>query len=210
MNMSFRVCILALITGLWGPSLAAQETTGTLLFDVKPFTSEVKLKEKIEKQLKTGGIEWGTAEGQLVVSLVNKRFIRFELPNMTRYGESKTLELAPGSYRLSCVGFVPEGGFSVDKALKKGAYFNLDVLTFEVVAGKTTTMEVYPTIKAESTFLLKFYVPQLFVKIVDEGVLRNEAVINDRTAASIAWDDYDGPLKFTVEPAAAPEPAPSP
>jgi hypothetical protein len=207
MSRTFPVCLVALITGLWSLSLPAQEVTGTLIFDVKPFTSEVKLKEKIEKQLKTGGIEWGTAEGQLVVSLVNKRFIRFDLPNMTRYGESKSLELAPGSYRLSCVGFVPEGGFSVDKALRKGAYFNLDVLTFDVVAGRTITLEVYPTIQAESTFLLKFYVPQLLVKILDEGTVRNESVINDRTAASIAWDDYDGPLKFTVEPeAVAPTP----
>lgn len=102
---------------------------------------------------------------------------------------------------------MPEGGFSVDKALRKGAYFNLHVLTFDVVAGRTITLEVYPTIQAESTFLLKFYVPQLLVKILDEGTVRNESVINDRTAASIAWDDYDGPLKFTVEPeAAAPAP----
>lgn len=154
MSRTFPACLVALITGFWSLSLPAQEANGTLSFDVKPFASE----------------------GQLVVSLVNKRFIRFDLPNMTRYGESRTLELPPGSYRVSCVGFVPEGGFSVDKALRKGAYFNL-------------------------------YVPQLFVKIIEEGAVKNEAVINYRTAASIAWDDYDGPLKFTVEPEA---PAPSP
>jgi len=184
------------MTGLWSLSLWAQETRGVVIFDVKAFTSEVKLKEKIENQLKTGGIEWGVAEGQLVVSLVNKRFIRFELPNLTRYGESKNLELEPGTYRLTCVGFVPEGGLSVEKALKKGAYFNLDVQTFEVVAGKTTTIEVHPTIQKKSTFFVKFFTPELLVRVSEEGAAKKEGVINERTDASIAWDDYKGPLKF--------------
>ena len=196
MSKGLRACVVALMTGLWSLSLWAQETRGVVIFDVKAFTSEVKLKEKIENQLKTGGIEWGVAEGQLVVSLVNKRFIRFELPNLTRYGESKNLELEPGTYRLTCVGFVPEGGLSVEKALKKGAYFNLDVQTFEVVAGKTTTIEVHPTIQKKSTFFVKFFTPELLVRVSEEGAAKKEGVINERTDASIAWDDYKGPLKF--------------
>ena len=196
MSKGLRACVVALMTGLWSLSLWAQETRGVVIFDVKAFTSEVKLKEKIEKQLKTGGIEWGVAEGQLVVSLVNKRFIRFELPNLTRYGESKSLELEPGTYRLTCVGFVPEGGLSVEKALKKGAYFNLDVQTFEVVAGRTTTIEVHPTIQKKSTFFVKFFTPELLVRVSEEGAAKKEGVINERTDASIAWDDYKGPLKF--------------
>lgn len=196
MRNSMRAITAALLAGLWSLPLAAQEENGTLVFDVKPFASKVKLKEKIEERLKSGGIEWGTAEGQLVVTLVNKRFIAFDLPHMTRYGESKTISLAPGTYQVSCAGFLPEGGFSVEKALSKGAYFNLDVLSFDVVAGATTTIEVYPTIESETTFLLKFYTPQLLMKVVDDAAIKHEAVINDRTPASIAWDDYDGPLKF--------------
>ncbi len=196
MNRSFRVCAVALITGLWSLALCAQESQGTLLFDVKPFTSEVKLKDKIRKLLETGGIEWGLAEGQLVVSMVNKRFIRFDLPNMTRYGESKSLQLEPGTYRITCVGFIPEGGFSVEKALKKGAYFNLDMQTIEVIAGKTTTVEVNPTIQKKSTFFIKFFTPELLVKIIEDGTVKAELVINERKDASIAWEDYNGPLKF--------------
>jgi hypothetical protein len=196
MGKGLRVCVVALMTGLWSLSLWAQESRGTLVFEVKPFTSEVKLKEKIENQLKTGGIEWGVAEGQLVVSLVNKRFIRFELPNLTRYGERKSLELEPGTYRLTCVGFVPEGGLSVEKALKKGAYFNLDIQTFDVVADKTTTIEVHPTIQKKSTFLVKFFTPELLVRVIEEGAAKTERVINERMDASIAWEDYKGPLKF--------------
>ncbi|HEY7753227.1 MAG TPA: hypothetical protein VH856_05385 [Steroidobacteraceae bacterium] len=197
MHTTIRAAALAAAAALW--TLSAQAATGTLVFDVKPFTSAVKLKEKIENRLKTGGIEWGAADGQLVITTVNKRFIRFDLPHMTRYGESKTLELAPGTYTLHAPSFIPEGGLSVEKALAKGAFFNMDLLTFEIAEGKSTTLEVHPTIQSESTFLLKFYMPQLLVKLVEDGVVRQELVINERTDKSIAWNDYHGPLKFTVE-----------
>lgn len=196
MRKGLRILAFALLTGWWSLSLVAQEARGTLVFDVKPFTSEIELKEKIESQLKSGGLEWGVADGQLVVSMVNKRFVRFDLSNFTRYGESKTLELAPGTYRLTCIGFVPEGGMSAEKALRKGAYFNLDIRTFDVVAGKTTTIEVHPKIQKNSVFLTKFYVPELLVKVIEDGETRAEGVISARTEASVPWEDYNGPLKF--------------
>jgi hypothetical protein len=197
MHTTIRAAALAAAAALW--TLSAQAATGTLVFDVKPFTSAVKLKEKIENRLKTGGIEWGAADGQLVITTVNKRFIRFDLPHMTRYGESKTLELAPGTYTIHCAAFIPEGGLSVEKALSKGAFFNLDQMTFEIVEGKTTTLEVHPTIESESTFLLKFFMPELLVKLVEDGAVKQEVVINNRVESSIAWNDYTGPLKFTAE-----------
>lgn len=197
MRTTIFTAAVAAAAAFW--TLPAQAATGTLVFDVKPFTSAVKLKEKIENRLKTGGIEWGAADGQLVISMVNKRFIRFDLPHMTRYGETRTLELAPGTYTLHAPSFIPEGGLSVEKALARGAFFNLDLLTFEVVEGKTTTLEVHPTIQSESTFLLKFFMPQLLVKVVEDGAARQELVINERTDKSIAWNDYHGPLKFTAE-----------
>ena len=197
MRTMIRTAALAAAAALW--TLSAQAATGTLVFDVKPFTSKVKLKEKIENRLKTGGIEWGAADGQLVVATVNKRFLRFDLPHMTRYGESKTLELAPGTYTIHCAAFIPEGGLSVEKALAKGAFFNLDQMTFEIAEGKTTTLEVHPVIESESTFLLKFFMPELQVKLVEDGAIKQEAVINNRVESSIAWNDYSGPLKFTAE-----------
>jgi hypothetical protein len=197
MRMTIRTAAIAAAAALC--TFSAQAATGTLVFDVKPFTSKVKLKEKIENRLKTGGIEWGAADGQLVVTTVNKRFIRFDLPHMTRYGESKTLELAPGTYTIHCAAFIPEGGLSVEKALSKGAFFNLDQMTFEIVEGKTTTLEVHPTIESESTFLLKFFMPELLVKLVEDGAVKQEVVINNRVESSIGWNDYTGPLKFTAE-----------
>ena len=197
MRTMIRTAALAAAAALW--TLSAQAATGTLVFDVKPFTSKVKLKEKIENRLKTGGIEWGAADGQLMITTVNKRFIRFDLPHMTRYGESKTLELAPGTYTIHCAAFIPEGGLSVEKALAKGAFFNLDQLSFEIVEGKTTTLEVHPVIESESTFLLKFFMPELLVKLVEDGAVKQEVVINNRVESSIAWNDYSGPLKFTAQ-----------
>ena len=200
MKKSLFALAVAWVAGTWSLALSAQDANGTLVFDVKPFTSKVKLKEKIENRLKTGGIEWGIADGQLVVTMVNKRFIAFEIPNMTRYGESKTLEVPAGSYKLHCVGFAPDGGFSVEKALSKGAWFNLDLKNFDVPAGKTVTIEVYPTIDSESTFFLKFYMPQLMLKFIVDGAPAGELVINDKLPSSIAWDNYDGPLKFKTPP----------
>ena len=52
-----RACLLALAMGLSSLPIWGQEGRGTLVFDVKPFTSEVELKKKIEKQLKVGGLE---------------------------------------------------------------------------------------------------------------------------------------------------------
>lgn len=184
------------LAGLLSISSGAQEARGTLIFDLKPFTSEVELKEKVEKQLKSGGLEWGTAAGQMVVSMVSKQYIRFDLSNFTRYGEKKTLEVGAGEYRITCAGFVPEGGLSIEKVLKKGAYFNVDILTFTVKPGGTTTIEVHPTIRKERTFFLKFFLPELLVKVDEDGTITGQKVINERTDASIAWDDYKGPLKF--------------
>lgn len=196
--MSYRLggCIVAVTIGLGCHVLLAQDSRGTVVVDVKPFTTEVKLKEKVESQLKAGGLEWGAAEGQIVISLLPKKFINFDLPYLTRYGQQRSVELQPGTYRLTCVGFVPEGGFSVEKVLKKGAYFNLDVLTFDVEAGKTTVIEVQPTIHKKSTFFVKFFIPELLVKPIQGGVVKAERVINERTEKSIPWEQYKGPLKF--------------
>src|SRR5262245_7775824 len=110
MSRRFRVCMVALTLGLGSQALLAEEGLGTLVVDLKPYTSEVELKEKIKKQLEASGLEWGTAEGQIVFSTLNKKFINFELPYLTRFGQKRSIELQPGLYRLTCVTFVPEGG----------------------------------------------------------------------------------------------------
>lgn len=111
---------------------SAESETGTLVLDLKPFRSEVALKPKIESQLKTGGIEWGLRDGQMVVTMLNKRFVDFDVNYMTRFGSTQTLQVPAGSYRLTTVGFEPHTGFNVEKVVAKGAYVNRDVLSFTV------------------------------------------------------------------------------
>jgi hypothetical protein len=173
-----------------------EEPRGTVVFDVKPFTSQVELEEKVRNELESGGVKWGAQDGQLVVSMVNPRFVHFDLPFVTGYGSRREIELPPGTYRLSCVGYIAEGGFSVEKALRKGAYFNLDVLSFRVVAGKMTVLEVEPTVRAPAEAFVKHALPELRVKVTEDGVVGAEAVINERTGTSVPWDNYEGSLKF--------------
>lgn len=194
---SIGAAVLALSVCLSQHALA--QATGTLVFDSKPFTSEVELKPKIENQLKSGGLEWGVKGNELIVTLVNKRFINADIPNLTRYGERKEIQLPAGQYTLTCVGLIPEGGLSVDKVLSKGAYFNTDVMNFTIEPGQTTVLEVSSVIRKENTFLLKFFVPEVSVNIIANDVEFGAAPINVRDDQSVAWDDYSGPLKFVAE-----------
>jgi hypothetical protein len=194
---SVGAAALVLSVFLSQPVLA--QATGTLVFDSKPFTSEVELREKIENQLKSGGLEWGVVGNELVVTLVNKRFINAEIPNLTRNGERKEIQLPAGQYTLTCVGLIPEGGLSVDKVLSKGAYFNEDVLSFTIQPGETTVLQVSSVIRKENTFLLKFFVPEVSVNVIANDVELGAMPINLRGDTSVAWDDYSGPLKFVAK-----------
>lgn len=147
------------------------------------------------RELKSGGLEWGVKGNELVVTLVNKRFINVEIPNLTRYGERKEIELPAGEYTLTCVGLIPEGGLSVDKVLSKGAYFNTNVFQFTIEPGKTTELDVASVIRRENTFFLKFFIPEVSIQIGDGPAVP----INVRGDASVGWDDYSGPLKFVAE-----------
>jgi hypothetical protein len=50
-----------------------------------------------------------------------------------------------------------------------------------------------------NTFLLKFFVPEVSVNVVANGVGFDAVPINLRGDESIAWDDYSGPLKFVAK-----------
>jgi len=99
--------------------LAAAVETGTLVVDVKPFTSEKELPKKVDEQLKSGALEWGVRDGQVVFSLVNKQFIDFPLNHMTRYGQQETLSLPAGDYRVTGIGLEMTTAFSVKKVLER-------------------------------------------------------------------------------------------
>ncbi|WP_447786391.1 hypothetical protein [Stenotrophomonas bentonitica] len=207
MRFAIRFALASvLLLGSFTSSAESETSTGTLVLDLKPFRSEVALKPKIESQLKTGGIEWGLRDGQMVVTLLNKRFVDFDLNYMTRYGSTQTLQLPAGSYRLTTVGFEPHTGFNIDKVVAKGAYVNQDVLSFTVEPGKTTTMTMEPLIvDEERTLFVTFFIPTLFTTVAVEGSADTTAApaepvaLNVRDERSISWPDYKGPLKFVAK-----------
>ena len=88
--------IAAGVVALCLSAATARAENGTLVVDVGPFTSEVELKDKIQKQLESGGIEWGQAGNRIVFTTVNKRFLNFDIAQFTRYGTQKLLELPEG------------------------------------------------------------------------------------------------------------------
>ncbi len=135
---------------------------GGARLDVKAFTSEIDLKPKIGYQLKSAGLGVGRRVEPARHNARRQRFIGVDIPNLTRFGERKEIDLPPGDYTLTCVGLIPEGGFSVEKVLDKGAYFNLDVLHFAIAPGVTTVLETHPSIRKRTTqFFLKFFIPEI-------------------------------------------------
>lgn len=182
------------------PALSQQ--SGTLVVDVKSYTTEAKLPKKAQKALEHAGVPWGVLDNSLVVSLVNRRYVKADIPYLTRFGEQKTLELKPGEYTITCIGFEFSSTSSdADKVLAKSAFFNNDVMKFTVLPGKATTLEITPVYVTESQWRLwvklNFFMPELKVRVLEDGAPKGgEVNITKRTANSVAWSDYHGPLKF--------------
>ena len=169
---------------------------GTLTVDMKPFTTEVKLKDKVRKQLEGGGMEWGVTGNRLTVTSVNKQFVGPTINQLTRFGTNFSLPLPAGEYQISCVGMLYDGGLSVEKVLSKGAFFNENIMSFRVEDGKTTTLSVLPTIRASSGFFIKLFMPEFLASTSLDGAVSQEVSLNSRTEKSVSWDDYHGDLKF--------------
>jgi hypothetical protein len=191
-TMRFALPLVLLVCALPLPAFA----DGTLAINVGPFTSEVKLKDKIRKQLEGGGMEWGYANNRLVVTSVNKQFVGPVIDHLTRFGTNASLTLPAGDYQISCVGMLYDGGLSVEKVLSKGAFFNENVLAFQIVDGKVTTLDIKPTIRASSGFFLKLFMPEYLATVTSDGAVTQQVSLNSRTEKSVSWDDYHGDLKF--------------
>jgi hypothetical protein len=201
MKSAFLITLASVL--LAGSGMAAAQSApaanGTLTVDFKEFTSEVKLKPKVEKILKTGGIEWGAKDGQVVFTMVSKRFINFDMPQFTRYGMQASVPLPAGEYALTGVGFMPVTAFSTEKMLEKGGYFNDNVMRFKVEPGKVTTLSIRPVIQKTNTFFLKFFQPALLTTAITDQGKSEEVSIVAKTDKSILWPNYNGPLKFAVK-----------
>jgi hypothetical protein len=180
----------------------AGQQPGTLLFDLKSYTADMKLSKNSQKQLEHAGIQWAVLGNTLLISLVNQKYVNVDTLYLTRFGEQKKLELKPGEYTITCIAHeFTSTSTNADKFLSKNAFFNNDVLKFTVLPGKTTTLEISPSFVSESAWFrlskLTMYIPLLKARVLEGGAQQNEAVeINRRTNKSVAWDNYKGPLKF--------------
>ena len=199
-------CGIVLVAGLWGTAWAQEaavaapaSATGTLNVEIKAFTSEKELPKKVEKQLRSGGLEWGIRGNQLVFTMVNKQFIDFPINHMTRYGQAETLDLPAGDYKVTGIGMEMTAGFNVQKILDRGAFVNQDVLSFRIEPGKTTTLSINPVIKKDNAFVVDFWMPTLVASIANEAGSGEETPLNLRGETSIAWPQYTGPLKFVAK-----------
>ena len=200
-----RYVLLGVVLGLTAVGTARPafgQQSGTLVFDLKEYTSNAKMPKNAQKELEHAGIHWGMLNNTLLIPMVNQKYVKAETPYLTRFGEQKTLEMKAGSYTITCIGYeIRSGSGNIDKVLAKNAFFNNDVVTFTVLPGKITTLEISPVYQAESKWvvLTKFtmFLPDLKVQVLEDGKLNGEeVVISQRTAKSVAWDDYHGPLKF--------------
>ncbi|MGA2898418.1 MAG: hypothetical protein ABSE27_12605 [Acidobacteriaceae bacterium] len=198
------VCVGLAALGTVQPMFGQQ--TGTLVFDMKNFTFgekvSAKAQKQIQKELKHGGTHWGMVDRTLLIPMVNDSLVKVDGLSLTRFGDLKKLELAPGDYTITCIGYEFAGNSTdMDKVLSKNAFFNLDVLKFTIEPGKTTTIEVSLNYEPQSAWFRlareTMYVPDVAVRVLQDGTQVGEAmVVSRRTEKSVAWDDYHGPLKF--------------
>lgn len=193
---------------MFGPVAIAQEAvatttnesgTGTLVVEIKPFTSEKELPKKVDKQLRNGGLEWGIRDNLIVFTMVNKQFIDFPVNHMTRYGQKEELNLPAGEYQITGIGMEMTAGFNVQKILDRGAFVNESVVTFRIEPGKTTTLSINPVIKRDGAFVVDFWMPTMLASIATEAGAGEEKALNVRGETSIAWPQYKGPLKFVAK-----------
>ena len=200
-----RCILFGVVLGLTALSTAPPifgQQSGTLVLQVMNYTSDTKIPKNNQKALQHGGIQWGMFQNTVLISFVAQNFLKAEIPYITRFGEQKTLQLAPGRYTITCIGYQFNSTSSdPDKTLAKSAFFNNDVVAFDVLPGKTTTLEIYPNYVAESQWRLltkfKLFIPELKVRVIEDGTQKGDNfVINQRTDKSVEWDDYHGPLKF--------------
>lgn len=178
---------------------AAATAEGTLIVDVKAFTSEKPLPGKVEKQLKNGGLEWGVRDNQVVFTIVGKQFVDFPISHLTRYGQNEQLRLPAGDYKVTGIGLEMTPGFSVQKILDRGAFVNEDVVSFRIEPGQTTTLAILPVIKRDGALVVDFWMPTLMASTTIGSTTSAETALNVRGATSIAWPQYTGPLKFIAK-----------
>ena len=202
MTKAFIAALLAACCSLFTPIAIAQDAaTGTLVVEIKPYRSERELPKKVTKQLESGALEWGIRDNQLVFTSVNRRFVDFPVSHMTRFGQSETLQLAPGEYTVTGIGLNVSMGFNPQKIVDRGGYINEHVMKLHIEAGKTTTLSIDPVIFRDGAFVIDIYQPTLNATVTaPDGSTSAEPVgLNRQSETSVNWGKYNGTLKFVAK-----------
>ena len=176
----------------------SQKQSGILIIKVLNYKSDVKLKDEVEWKLKRSGISWYVKDSSLIITQINPQYIAIDSVKHTQCGSEIKIERPVGTYAISCIGYIlSKSSKNVQKVLSTSAFFNMNVLKFNILPNKITEITFLPIIQKHKTFLVDSFSPDIHVKIVEDGkVVMEDYQINTRTEASIAWDDYKGPLKF--------------
>lgn len=180
----------------------AQAATGTLVMEVDKLQSEVPLSKDLQELIRTGGVDWGIKGNELVLTVVDTRYLDFDYGFTTRYGYRHALQLPVGTYRITAVSREPRRSYSEQRLLDRATFVNRNVASFTIEAGKTVTVRVGPVILDEDALNPAVFIPTLFASVSSadgdapgSAAPRRKAVtLRDNT--STAWPDYRGPIKF--------------
>lgn len=201
MRFALRTLLAAaLLSGSF--ACLAQTATGTLVMEVDKLQSEVPLSKDLQELIRTGGVDWGIKGNELVLTVVDTRYLDFDYGFTTRYGYRHALQLPVGTYRITAVSREPRRSYSEQRLLDRATFVNRNVASFTIEAGKTVTVRVGPVIMDEDALNPAVFIPTLFASVSSAdgdapgGAAPRRKAVTLRDNTSTAWPDYRGPIKF--------------
>jgi hypothetical protein len=201
MRFALRTLLTAaLLSGSF--ACLAQTATGTLVMEVDKLQSEVPLSKELQELIRTGGVDWGIKGNELVLTVVDTRYLDFDYGFTTRYGYRHALQLPVGNYRITAVSREPRRSYSEQRLLDRATFVNRNVASFTIEAGKTVTVQVGPVIMDEDALNPAVFIPTLFASVSSAdggapgGAAPRRKAVTLRDNSSTAWPDYRGPIKF--------------
>ncbi|AOA73331.1 hypothetical protein [Stenotrophomonas rhizophila] len=201
MRFALRTLLAAaLLSGSF--ACLAQTATGTLVMEVDKLQSEVPLSKELQELIRTGGVDWGIKGNELVLTVVDTRYLDFDYGFTTRYGYRHALQLPVGNYRITAVSREPRRSYSEQRLLDRATFVNRNVASFTIEAGKTVTVQVGPVIMDEDALNPAVFIPTLFASVSSAdggapgGAAPRRKAVTLRDNSSTAWPDYRGPIKF--------------
>jgi hypothetical protein len=76
---------LALCTFGTPQSALGQQQSGTLVLDLKNYTSDGKLAKKTVQKFEYAGLQWGMFDRTVLIPMVKREFLRVDTPYFTRF-----------------------------------------------------------------------------------------------------------------------------